>query len=269
MNKEKEAKFYELLKKNKELQNIIKKEIEKNREKDKIMFAQNKMAALGEMLNNISHQWRQPLMEISSLFIPIEGKINLGVKVEQEEIKESIEKLNDITKYMSTTIDDFRNFFATNKEINEFKLLEQINIAYKLMSASLKANNILLEIIVSKNPKVLGYKNEYTQVLINLLNNAKDALIQRKIENPKIIIRVKEYENEVVLYVEDNAGGIDVTPLDDIFKPFFTHGKRNGTGVGLFMSKLIIENNMKGKLLVNNTNSGAEFRIITPQNTKK
>lgn len=269
MDKEKEKKFLELLKKNKELQNIILKEVEKNREKDKIMFAQNKMAALGEMLNNISHQWRQPLMEISSLFIPLEGKINLGVKVEQEEIKESIEKLNDITKYMSTTIEDFRNFFATNKEISQFKLLEQINIAYKLMSSSFKANNISLEIIVSKNPTVLGYKNEYTQVLINLLNNAKDALIQRKIQNPKIIIRVKEYENEVILDIEDNAGGIEVTPLEEVFKPFFTHGKKNGTGVGLFMSKLIIENNMNGKLLVNNTNIGAEFKIITCKNSSK
>ncbi|WP_298749170.1 HAMP domain-containing sensor histidine kinase [uncultured Arcobacter sp.] len=269
MNKEKEAKFYELLKKNKELQNIINKEIEKNREKDKIMFSQNKMAALGEMLNNISHQWRQPLMELSSLFIPLEGKINLGVKVEQDEIKESIEKLNDITKYMSNTIDDFRNFFATNKEISEFKLLEQINIAYKLMSGSFKANNISLEIFVSKNPKVLGYKNEYTQVLINLLNNAKDALIQRKIENPKIIIRVKEYEKEIILNIEDNAGGIDVSPLEEIFKPFFTHGKKNGTGIGLFMSKLIIENNMHGKLLVNNTNNGAEFKIITYKKDQK
>ncbi|WP_419765588.1 MAG: sensor histidine kinase [Arcobacter sp.] len=269
MNKGKEAKFYELLKKNKELQNIINKEIEKNREKDKIMFSQNKMAALGEMLNNISHQWRQPLMELSSLFIPLEGKINLGIKFEQEEIKESIEKLNEITKYMSNTIDDFRNFFATNKETSEFKLLEQINIAYKLMSGSFKANNISLEIFVSKNPIVHGYKNEYTQVLINLLNNAKDALIQRKIENPKIIIRVKEYEDEIILNIEDNAGGISVSPLEEIFKPFFTHGKKNGTGIGLFMSKLIIENNMHGKLLVNNTNNGAEFKIITYKNQKK
>ena len=269
MNDIKEEEFLNLLKKNKELQNIIQNEIEKNRQKDEIMFAQNKMAALGEMLNNISHQWRQPLMELTSLFIPLEAKLNLDVEIEKEELKESIHKLNQITKYMSNTIDDFRNFFATNKEIEEFKLLEQINIAYKLMSGSLKANNILLEIIVSKNPSVRGYKNEYTQVLINLLNNAKDALIQRKIQNPKITIKIKEYENEVILNIEDNAGGIKVSPIEEIFKPFFTHGKVNGTGVGLFMSKLIIENNMNGKLLANNTNSGAEFKIITYKNNTK
>jgi C4-dicarboxylate-specific signal transduction histidine kinase len=263
MNEINKEECLELLKRNKELQKIIQVEIEKNREKDKIMFAQNKLAALGEMLNNISHQWRQPLMELSSLFIPLEAKLNLDVKIEKDELKNSIEKLNQITKYMSNTIDDFRNFFTTNKEIEEFKLLEQINIAYKLMSSSLKANNILLEIIVSKNPAIIGYKNEYTQVLINILNNAKDALIQKKITNPKITIKIKEYNDEIILYIIDNAGGIDVKPIEDIFKPFFTHGKKNGTGIGLFMSKLIIENNMHGKLLVNNTENGAEFKIIT------
>ena len=265
----KEEEFLSLSKKNKELQILIENEIEKNRQKDKLLFAQNKMAALGEMLNNISHQWRQPLMEISSLFIPIEGKLNLNMEVKQEELKESIENLNIITKYMSNTIDDFRNFFATNKKIEEFKVLEQINTAYRLTSASLKANDILLEIRVSKNPKIIGYKNEYTQVLINLLNNAKDALIDRKISNPKIIISVKEENNEVILKIEDNAGGIKVDPLENIFKPFFTYGKKNGTGVGLFMSKLIIENNMNGKLLVNNNNLGAEFKIITHNNQIK
>ncbi|MGB5917826.1 sensor histidine kinase [Arcobacter sp.] len=268
MNKKEEELLY-LVKKNKELQILIQNEIKKNREKDKLLFAQNKMAALGEMLNNISHQWRQPLMEISSLFIPIEGKLNLDMEVKKEELKESIENLNIITKYMSNTIDDFRNFFTTNKETEEFKVLEQINTAYRLTSASLKANDILLEIRVSKNPKIIGYKNEYTQVLINLLNNAKDALVDRKILNPKITISVKEENSEVILKIEDNAGGIKVNPLEDIFKPFFTHGKKNGTGVGLFMSKLIIENNMNGKLLVNNTNSGAEFKIITHNNNIK
>jgi C4-dicarboxylate-specific signal transduction histidine kinase len=267
--KDNQENFLELLKKNKELENLIIKEVQKNREKDKLLFAQNKMAALGEMLNNISHQWRQPLMELSSLFIPLEGKLNLGIDIEQQEIKESIEKLNIITKYMSNTIDDFRNFFAKNKEISEFKILEQINIAYRLTSASLKANNILLEIIVSKNSIVSGYKNEYTQVLINIINNAKDVLVDRKIDTPKIKISVKESENEVILKVEDNAGGITVNPIENIFKPFFTHDKKNGTGVGLFMSKLIIENNMNGKLLVNNTSNGAEFTIITYKNTNK
>lgn len=255
--------FLELAEQNKELENLVDIEVEKNRQKDKIMFHQNKMASMGEMLNNISHQWRQPLMELSSLFIPIEARLNFDLELDKKELKESIEKLNDITKYMSNTIDDFKNFFATDKEKEEFKLSEQINASLNIISSSLKNNDISLDIIIKKNPIIYGYKNEYTQVLINIINNAIDALIQREISNPKIIITVDETKKEVLIIIEDNAGGIKVDPVEDIFKPFYTYGKNNGSGIGLFMSKLIIENNMNGRLWVENTNIGALFKIIT------
>lgn len=258
--------FLELEEQNKELEKLIEKEVEKNRQKDKIMFHQNKMASMGEMLNNIAHQWRQPLMELTSLFIPIQAKLDFDLELDKKELKESIEKLNDITKYMSNTIDDFKGFFASNKEKEEFKLSSQINSSVSILSSSLKANNIFLEIIIKKNPTMYGYKNEYTQVLINIINNAKDVLIQRKIKDPKIIITVNENRNDVTICIEDNAGGVKVNPIEDIFKPFYTHGKKGGTGIGLFMSKLIIENNMHGKLWVENKNNGALFKIITPKN---
>ena len=257
--------FLELEEQNKELEKLVAVEVEKNRQKEKIMFQQNKMASLGEMLNNIAHQWRQPLMELSSLFIPIQAKIDFDIELDKKEIKDSILKLNDITKYMSNTIDDFRDFFATDKEKEEFKLSEQINASLNIISSSLKTNNIMLEIIIKKNPTLVGYKNEYTQVLINIINNAKDILIQRKILNPKIKIVISEIKEEIIISVEDNAGGVKVQPIENIFKPFFTYDKIGGTGVGLFMSKLIIENNMNGKLLVENTKDGALFKIITPK----
>ncbi|TLP38450.1 sensor histidine kinase [Arcobacter arenosus] len=255
--------FLELEEQNKELEKLINLEVEKNRQKDKIMFQQNKMAAMGEMLNNIAHQWRQPLMEISSLFIPIQAKIDFDLDIDKKELNQTIIKLNEITKYMSNTIDDFKNFFATTKEKEEFKLSSQINASLNILSSSLKNNNIMLDIIVKKNPTVYGYKNEYTQVLINIINNAKDILIQRKIKNPKIIITIDEAEDEVIICVEDNGGGVKVKPIEDIFKPFFTYEKMNGTGIGLFMSKLIIENNMNGRLWVENKKDGALFKIIT------
>lgn len=255
--------FLELEEQNKELEKLINLEVEKNRQKDKIMFQQNKMAAMGEMLNNIAHQWRQPLMEISSLFIPIQAKIDFDLDIDKKELNQTIIKLNEITKYMSNTIDDFKNFFATTKEKEEFKLSSQINASLNILSSSLKNNNIMLDIIVKKNPTIYGYKNEYTQVLINIINNAKDILIQRKIKNPKIIITIDETEDEVIICVEDNGGGVKVKPIEDIFKPFFTYEKMNGTGIGLFMSKLIIENNMNGILWVENKNDGALFKIIT------
>ncbi len=258
--------FLELEEQNKELEKLVAVEVEKNRQKDKIMFHQNKMASMGEMLNNIAHQWRQPLMELSSLFIPIQARLDYDLELDKKELKESIVKLNDITKYMSNTIDDFRDFFATSKEKEEFKLSEQINASLNIISSSLKANNIMLEIIIKKNPTLVGYKNEYTQVLINIINNAKDILIQRKIKEPKIKIIVSETKKDVLISIEDNAGGVNVKPVENIFKPFFTYEKIGGTGIGLFMSKLIIENNMNGRLWVENTKEGALFKIITPKN---
>ncbi len=255
--------FLELEEQNKELEKLISLEVAKNRQKDKIMFQQNKMAAMGEMLNNIAHQWRQPLMELSSLFIPIQAKIDFDLDIDKKELKEAITKLNEITKYMSNTIDDFKDFFATTKEKEEFKLSSQINASLNLLSSCLKDNNIMLDIIVKKNPTIYGYKNEFTQVLINIINNAKDILIQRKIKNPKIIITINETDDEVIICIEDNAGGVRVKPIEDIFKPFFTYEKMNGTGIGLFMSKLIIENNMGGRLLAENKKDGALFKIIT------
>lgn len=256
--------FIELEEQNKELEKLVSIEVEKNRQKDKMLFQQNKLASMGEMLENIAHQWRQPLMELSSLFIPIEAKLNFQKEVKNEELLEAISKLNQITKYMSTTIDDFKNFFATNKERSEFKLSDQINSSLGIIISGLKKNQILVDIVLKKNPTLYGYKNEYTQVLMNLLNNAKDALIERKIKDPKITLTLSADDENSILTISDNAGGVSVEPIDDIFKPFFTYGKKDGTGIGLFMSKLIIEKNMNGKLLVSNDKNGASFKIITP-----
>ncbi len=258
--------FLELEHHNKELEKRIKEEVAKNRAKDKLMFQQAKFASLGEMLGNISHQWRQPLMEINSLFLPIEGKISLGEKLENDEVLDAINKLNHITKYMSNTIDDFRNFFATNKEKIKFELLEQINSTVNIISGGLKANDIKLDIIIQKNPELVGYKNDYSQVLINIISNAKDVLIQRNINNPYIKITIYEKEDNIITTIEDNAGGIKVEPIEKIFEPFFTYQKINGSGIGLFMSKLIIEKNMNGKLSAKNSEKGAFFEIIIPKN---
>ncbi|MDD4330297.1 MAG: HAMP domain-containing sensor histidine kinase [Aliarcobacter sp.] len=250
---------------NKELEEKIKEEVAKNREKDKLMFQQSKFASLGEMLGNISHQWRQPLMEINSLFLPLEAKITLDIPLDNEEILETINKLNHITKYMSNTIDDFKNFFATDKEKIKFQLLEQINSTINIISGGLKTHNIKLDIIIQKNPEMIGFKNEYSQVLINIINNAKDILVQRNVINPYIKISIYEKNNNIITIVEDNGGGIKVKPIEKIFDPFFTYEKIGGSGIGLFMSKLIIENNMNGKLSVKNSSNGAFFKIIIPK----
>ena len=119
---------------------------------------------------------------------------------------------------------------------------------------------------MNKNPELIGYQNDYSQVLINIINNAKDALVERKIENPYIKISIFQEDENIITTVEDNAGGIKVEPIEKIFEPFFTYQKVNGSGIGLFMSKLIIENNMNGKLRVKNSSKGAFFKISIPKN---
>jgi signal transduction histidine kinase len=229
--------------------------------KDKIVIKQSKMASMGEMINNIAHQWRQPLMEISSLLMTIEVKIKTKSVISHEDILETIKSSNYILKFMSNTIDDFRNFFATDKQKNEFLIVEQISSALNIMKSSLLKNNIKVEVIIKKNIMLFGFANEYTQVLINIISNAQDIMISNNIQNKKIIIRVYQKENKSILEIEDNAGGIKITPITKVFEPFFTHNKNNGSGVGLFMSKLIIEDNMHGTLTVENKQHGACFRI--------
>lgn len=250
---------------NEELEKRVQEEVEKSRKKDELLFQQNKLASMGNMISNIAHQWRQPLMEVSSIFIPIEAKLKLEREVTKEELLDSISKLNDITSYMSATIDDFRNFFVQDKEKVKFRISEQINLSVNILAGSLKEHDIHLDIIIRKNPMLVGYKNECAQVLINIINNAKDILIQRKIKNPKIVILIEEEDNKAVVTIKDNAGGIKVEPISSIFEPFFTYDKINGTGIGLFMSKLIIENNMNGTLEAYNNLAGATFKILIPK----
>ncbi|RXJ67097.1 histidine kinase [Halarcobacter ebronensis] len=249
----------------KTLKEKISKEIETNYRKDKLLFQQNKMASMGEMLGNIAHQWRQPLMELSSVTMELQAKIELLGGVSNEEILEAIKKSNELTKFMSQTIDDFRNFFVKDREKIELKVSEQISAAINIINSSFKRNNIKVEIVVAKNSKIHGFRNEYCQVLINILSNARQELVSRNIKEPKIIIRIFEKDEYSIVEIEDNAGGIKVEPINKIFEPFFTKDKANGTGMGLFMSKLIVEDNMQGKLLVKNVEKGAKFIIAIPK----
>ncbi len=249
---------------NEELEKRVKEEVAKSRAKDELMFQQSKLASMGEMIGNIAHQWRQPLMEISSLFIPVEASIKMKIPLSKEDLLQKIEKLNEITQYMSHTIDDFKNFFAREKEKSNFRISEQINTSITILGSTLKNHKIDLDIIIKKNPLIYGYKNEYSQVLINILTNASDILIQRKIQNPKIIIKIEELNNNLLVSVSDNAGGVRCEPLNKVFEPFYTKDKDNGSGIGLFMSHLIVTNNLKGELKVSNNSLGAEFTIQIP-----
>ena len=246
----------------------LKKEINflknQNSIKDEIVIQQSKMASMGEVISNIGHQWRQPLMEISTLMLNMEANIKLVGSISNEDILETIEKSNTILSFMSQTIEDFRDFFSKNKKKEYFFVTKQTALVVNMVRSSLSNNNIKLNIILKNNPRIYGYKNEYAQVLMNIIANAKDIIISKNINDAQITIRVYENETHSILEVEDNGGGVSVKPIDKIFEPFFTDKKLNGTGIGLFMSKLIIETNMDGKLKVVNKQKGACFTIELP-----
>lgn len=250
---------------NQSLEEKVKIEIEKNREKEQLLIQKSKLIALGEMISNIAHQWRQPLSELSSILMFIKFKFDLNALDSQTMDKKSKEA-TQVLEYMSHTIDDFRNFFMPKKDKEEFYLNKVINSIMTIVSSGLKNNNINVEINIDDNITLKTYLNEYQQVILNILKNAKDILIEKNIKNPLIKMEAKIDETHIILTIEDNGGGVFVEPLNKIFEPYFTtKSKSDGTGIGLYMSKIIVEKNMQGILKVENTNLGAKFYICIPK----
>ena len=251
---------------NESLEIKVQKEIEKNREKEQLLVQKSKFIALGEMISNIAHQWRQPLSELSSILMYIKFKQSIKA-LDENTMNQKIQEADKVLEFMSHTIDDFRNFFMPKKEKEEFFLYAVVDIVINIVSSTLKNYDIKLELDIDKKIVLKTYLNEYEQVLLNIINNAKDVLIEKNIKNPHIKIKAYEEENHVILTIEDNGGGVLVEPKGKIFEPYFTtkeHSK--GTGIGLYMSKIIVDKNMKGKLRVRNTNQGAKFVISIPKN---
>lgn len=247
------------------LEEKVREEIEKNRENEQLLVQKSKFIALGEMISNIAHQWRQPLSELSSILMFIKFKYEMDA-LDKETMEKKSKEADRVLEYMSHTIDDFRNFFMPKKEKEEFSLVQQIELAINIISSTLLNYNIKMNLRVDENIKVNTYLNEFKQVLLNIFSNAKDVLIEKNIENPFIKVSAFEDDNYVVINIQDNGGGILVEPKNKIFEPYFTTKEdANGTGIGLYMSKIIVEKNMKGKLRVKNTNDGALFIIYIPK----
>jgi PAS domain S-box-containing protein len=230
-------------------------------EKEQMLIQQSRQAAMGEMIGNIAHQWRQPLNTLGLLTQKL-GFFYGQPIFNKEFLDTSVAKSMEIIQYMSKTIDDFRNFFKTDKDRHDFDVSKVINNTLTLLEGSL-LNPVINVVIVNKDsPVVNGFQNEYSQVVLNILINARDVLVEREIEDPRVAITIFNEDDCAVVTVADNAGGVPEEIIDKIFDPYFTtKGLQQGTGVGLFMSKTIIEKNMGGRLTVCNTVSGAEFRI--------
>lgn len=232
------------------------------RKKDTLLLQQSKLAAMGELLNNIAHQWRQPLNNIA-VSIQTMQYLNKAGELSQEEMDRDIKAVMDILLYMSGTIDDFRSFFIKDREKREFVLQEVVEKTLNLLRSTLEDKGIAVSVSAEADVRAVGYPNEYAQSLMNILNNAHDALLKRQVQGPSITLVIKQEDSRSVLTVSDNAGGIPQQILPQIFDPYFTtKGPSQGTGIGLYMAKTMIERNMGGTLTACNTAAGAEFRIV-------
>ncbi len=238
---------------NRDLELKIKKEVEKSREKDEIMFRQSRLAAMGEMIGNIAHQWRQPLNALSLVIQSFQTKRLLGMPLSDNFIDEQVKQGSLLTENMSKTIDDFRNFFDPNKKRVYFDIKENITKNIELLSQYYKKYDVSISLICKQDFKIFGYQNEFSQVIINLFSNSKDALNDTK--PARKLIEVQIYSDDKYGYIEviDNGGGIKQEIIDRIFDPYFTtKHKSAGAGIGLYMSAQIIEKQMDGELRAEN-----------------
>jgi len=247
----------------KKLKLLVKKEVEKNKEQQFHMLQQNRLSLKGEMISMIAHQWKQPLNNLSLINQMLIFQYEAG-KLDDKAIKEFDNESTKQIKQMSQTISDFTNFFSPEVNMKEFYLKEVVQKSLDFLRPILVKENIDIYIKMECETGILiqGFPNELGQMIINILNNAKDVLIERNIENPKIWVAGERIQNQIHLSIEDNGGGIPLNVINKIFDPYFSTKAKNGTGLGLYMSKMIIEEHMDGKLLVSNTENGAKFEII-------
>lgn len=234
---------------------------EELRNKERLLIIQSRQAAMGEMIGNIAHQWRQPLNLLGLIVQGLPESSDRG-EISAEDLKVSSNKAMQVIFHMSQTIDDFRNFFRPDKEKVSFKVCDAVSRALSIIEGSFTSSMITIETRAMGDPVIHGYPNEFSQVLINILLNARDAIDERKVDNPRVTITIDTKDDKAVVIIADNAGGIPEEIMDKIFDPYFTtRGPDKGTGVGLFMSKTIIEKSMNGALAACNVGDGAEFRI--------
>lgn len=256
---------------NKNLEELVEIKSKELMQKENILNHQSKMAAMGEMLENIAHQWRQPLSLISTVATAAKLKKELEILTD-DEFYETMETINNSSQYLSNTIDDFRNFFSKDKEVSSFNINTPIDKVLYLLKN--KLNNMNIQVIrKDENINVIAYKNELIQVILNIINNSIDAFENKNISKKFIFIDIHEKNDKVVLIIKDNAGGIEKEIISRIFEPYFTtKHKSQGTGIGLYMSLEIIKKHMFGNILVSNKKyfyndieyEGAEFIVELP-----
>lgn len=256
--KERENALNEL---NDSLKEQVAQEVAAQREKEKMLVQQSKMAAMGDMISMIAHQWRQPLNQMSYVMMNIDGAYD-DRTLSREYLDAKLKEGENLLEYMSHTIDDFRDFFKPDKEKEEIEVCNLVESAVSLIAKGLEKHQIELIKEYQCGKKLFLYKNEMIQVLLNLLKNAQEAI--EEIDEAKIKVRVYEDDTSIKISVEDNGHGIAAENLERIFEPYFSTKEHQGTGLGLYMSKMIIQEHMKGSLHVESTPERTKFIIVLP-----
>ncbi|MFT5662317.1 MAG: signal transduction histidine kinase [Sulfurimonas sp.] len=261
LEKEIEGKTFKLRELNNNLKIKVEEEVEKRITNEEILLRQAHMASMGEMINAIAHQWRQPLMNINVVMM----NLDRGIETQKEisYLKEKVLEVFSLTSHMSNTIEDFRNLLKIGKEKKYFLIKDVMYNVITLIKNNLKDIKIIYDL--DNKVKIKSYESEFSQVLIILLCNASEVLYAKGIKEKKIYISVRGNEDQIIIGIEDNAGGIEDKNLSKIFDPYFTTKKQaGGTGLGLYIASIIIGHNMQGKLEVSNTEIGALFTIKVP-----
>jgi signal transduction histidine kinase len=243
------------------IQSELKHEAELNREKDVFMIYQSKQAKIGEMVGNISHQWKQPLNTINLILTNLYEEYKYQ-ELDEKEFEKTINTLRKIVDNMADTIKDFTDFLKPSKENTKFDLAESIHLVLDLMEVSLKYNQISIKVDLEPDIRIMGLHNEFAHVLFNVLNNARDAIVESKVEDKYISIRTFSKDKEVIIEIHNTGNQIPDETLEKLFQPYFTtKGDKDGTGVGLYISRIIVEQRMNGKIQLENAEDGVCCRI--------
>ncbi len=250
---------------NKNLEKKVDEKVEELREKDKIMLQQSKYAMMGEIIDAVAHQWRQPLTSIDMLSFGISS--DFKHKINENYCNNISKKIKEQVHHLNSTLDEFRNFFRVDKKIDTFSIKDVINSVLTLVKDEFNKERINIELNGNMDIKIEAYYNEFKHIILNIINNSKDAFSDNSIKNKKIKISVSSTETKATISIKDNAGGIADEVLPNIFEPNFTTKKVKGTGIGLYIIKTIIDK-IGGKIEVesiyskDNELEGANFKII-------
>ena len=233
-------------------------------EQQNFIIAQSRFAAMGEMMSMVAHQWRQPL-STTTLLIANERVNSIMEGNESNKYDEIFERISDTMVYLSETIDDFQTYFKPEKSAKNVEINSLVKRACQFTEHRLTMADIKMSVIESNKDFIDTYANEIVQVLINIINNAADVLVQREIDKREIWISVDSSDEEIRISIEDNAGGVENDIIERVFEPYFSSKSDNGTGLGLYMSKMIIDTHINGSIDVINSSRGARFTIVIPK----